>query len=230
MLAIRRAQVVKVDISSLLERPSSTTPQDNASSTSHTSSNGAIKTDSDTVLPSVIASAVLQAPYGSAQRSYQQPMYSQAYPPQYSQQYPPHYPQHGSPYAAPPGHGPLPPMFSRERRLSIPMNITNATTGGPKKRIASSGHPAESPAKKKQSKWSAEEDAAIIELRGNGMKWEDISRNLPGRSAISCRLRFQNYLERRSEWDEEKKNKLARLYERCAMISFVTEICIRPCG
>jgi len=46
------------------------------------------------------------------------------------------------------------------------------------------------------------------------MKWEDISKNLPGRSAISCRLRFQNYLERRSEWDEEKKNKLARLYER----------------
>lgn len=75
-------------------------------------------------------------------------------------------------------------------------------------------HPSESPAKKKQSKWTAEEDAAIIELRGNGMKWEDISKHLPGRSAISCRLRFQNYLERRSEWDEEKKNKLARLYER----------------
>ncbi|KAG9625188.1 hypothetical protein KCU64_g19412, partial [Aureobasidium melanogenum] len=82
-------------------------------------------------------------------------------------------------------------------------------------RLAPSGpHPSESPAKKKQSKWSPEEDAAIIELRGNGMKWEDISKHLPGRSAISCRLRFQNYLERRSEWDDEKKNKLARLYER----------------
>lgn len=81
------------------------------------------------------------------------------------------------------------------------------------KRLASS-HPSESPAKKKQSKWTADEDASIIELRGNGMKWEDISKQLPGRSAISCRLRFQNYLERRSEWDEEKKNKLARLYER----------------
>lgn len=74
-------------------------------------------------------------------------------------------------------------------------------------------HPAESPAKK-QSKWSAEEDALIIDLRGGGMKWEDISKRLPGRSAISCRLHYQNYLERRSEWDEEKKNKLARLYER----------------
>ncbi|KAH8677405.1 myb-like DNA-binding domain-containing protein [Xylariales sp. PMI_506] len=74
-------------------------------------------------------------------------------------------------------------------------------------------HASESPAKK-QSKWSPEEDAIIIDLRGGGMKWEDISKRLPGRSAISCRLHYQNYLERRSEWDEERKNKLARLYER----------------
>jgi len=96
------------------------------------------------------------------------------------------------------------------------MNMPPSTISAlPNKRLAPTGaHPAESPAKKKQSKWSGEEDAAIIELRGNGMKWEDISKHLPGRSAISCRLRFQNYLERRSEWDDEKKNKLARLYER----------------
>ncbi|KAI5862338.1 hypothetical protein GGS23DRAFT_93953 [Durotheca rogersii] len=73
---------------------------------------------------------------------------------------------------------------------------------------------ASDPPAKKQSKWSQEEDALIIDLRGRGMKWEDISKRLPGRSAISCRLHYQNYLERRSEWDEEKKNKLARLYER----------------
>jgi hypothetical protein len=74
-------------------------------------------------------------------------------------------------------------------------------------------HGGDQPAKK-QSKWSPEEDALIIELRGSGMKWEDISKRLPGRSAISCRLHYQNYLERRSEWDEDRKNKLARLYER----------------
>ncbi|KFA50310.1 hypothetical protein S40293_03314 [Stachybotrys chartarum IBT 40293] len=74
-------------------------------------------------------------------------------------------------------------------------------------------HAGDQPAKK-QSKWSPEEDALIIELRGSGMKWEDISKRLPGRSAISCRLHYQNYLERRSEWDEDRKNKLARLYER----------------
>ncbi|KAG4265459.1 hypothetical protein FPRO04_00259 [Fusarium proliferatum] len=75
-------------------------------------------------------------------------------------------------------------------------------------------HGTDQPPVKKQSKWSPEEDALIIELRGRNMKWEDISKRLPGRSAISCRLHYQNYLERRSEWDEERKNKLARLYER----------------
>lgn len=109
---------------------------------------------------------------------------------------------------------PLPPMqHVQDPRLQAPVPASSLSYAQTK-RLASGSHPSESPAKKKQSKWSAEEDAAIIELRGNGMKWEDISRNLPGRSAISCRLRFQNYLERRSEWDEEKKNKLARLYER----------------
>jgi hypothetical protein len=74
--------------------------------------------------------------------------------------------------------------------------------------------PAAQPSIKRQAKWSPEEDTLIIELRGKGMKWEDISKRLPGRSAISCRLHYQNYLERRSEWDEDKKDKLARLYER----------------
>ncbi|KAI1766602.1 hypothetical protein GGR53DRAFT_202894 [Hypoxylon sp. FL1150] len=74
-------------------------------------------------------------------------------------------------------------------------------------------HASESPAKR-QSKWSHDEDKIIIDLRASGMKWEDISKRLPGRSAISCRLHYQNYLEKRAEWDEEKKNKLSRLYER----------------
>ncbi|KAI9788999.1 MAG: hypothetical protein M1833_002786 [Piccolia ochrophora] len=94
------------------------------------------------------------------------------------------------------------------RSTSVPASTTSSSA----KRSAPS-QPSESPARK-QSKWSPEEDALIIDLRGGGMKWEDISKRLPGRSAISCRLHYQNYLERRSEWDEERKNKLARLYER----------------
>ncbi|KAJ5595852.1 hypothetical protein N7450_002310 [Penicillium hetheringtonii] len=95
---------------------------------------------------------------------------------------------------------------------AIPPPLIKTGPSGSAKRLQPA-HTAESPAKK-QSKWSPEEDALIIELRGSGMKWEDISKRLPGRSAISCRLHYQNYLERRSEWDEDKKNKLARLYER----------------
>lgn len=97
----------------------------------------------------------------------------------------------------------------------IPSTTSTTTRSNlPLKRTASSlDLPNPSPAKK-QSKWSSEEDAKIIQLRGDGMKWEDISKHLPGRSAISCRLHYQNYLERRSEWDEDRKNKLARLYER----------------
>lgn len=100
------------------------------------------------------------------------------------------------------GAGQPPPLGSRPRPGS---------GGGGKRSMPP--HTSESPAKK-QSKWSPEEDALIIELRGSGMKWDDISKRLPGRSSISCRLHYQNYLERRSEWDEERKNKLARLYER----------------
>jgi hypothetical protein len=109
------------------------------------------------------------------------------------------------------------------RSASVPRSVVStpgpalhpppASTVPAKRLSGSQGHSSESPAKK-QSKWSPDEDAKIIELRGNSMKWEDISKQLPGRSAISCRLHYQNYLERRSEWDEDRKNKLARLYER----------------
>jgi len=72
------------------------------------------------------------------------------------------------------------------------------------------------PAKKKTQKWRPEEDAAIIELRGNGLKWKEISDQIPGRTEIGCRLHYQNYLEKKGDWDEERKTKLARVYERYA--------------
>lgn len=119
--------------------------------------------------------------------------------------------------------GPPPPPASRVFPGSTytPSAMTTPTPADPhapthagSKRHSTSSLGSEPPAKK-QSKWSPEEDALIIDLRGKGMKWEDISKKLPGRSAISCRLHYQNYLERRAEWDEDRKNKLARLYERC---------------
>ncbi|SPJ80242.1 related to DRPLA protein [Fusarium torulosum] len=74
----------------------------------------------------------------------------------------------------------------------------------------------EPPAKKqrKYMKWSLEEDNLMIELQGKGMRWKDVAKRLPGRTAISCRLRYQNYLVGRDDSDEGRKDKLARLYER----------------
>ncbi|KAI0479275.1 hypothetical protein GGR56DRAFT_673204 [Xylariaceae sp. FL0804] len=76
-----------------------------------------------------------------------------------------------------------------------------------------SPHSGRSPAKR-MAKWSPEENAVITRLRATGMKWDDVSRRIPGRTTLGCRLHYQNYLERRCEWDDERKNKLARLYER----------------
>ena len=117
-----------------------------------------------------------------------------------------------------------PPALSRSSSVPAPTTLATAPLHpSVATKRGQPSHPSESPAKK-QSKWSAEEDALIIELRGSGMKWEEISKRLPGRSAISCRLHYQNYLERRSEWDEERKNKLARLYERQALPFLSTKL------
>lgn len=107
-----------------------------------------------------------------------------------------------------------------DRRTRGPSNFAAvsrepiAAPSGPNKRPPpDKPHSSASPAKK-QSKWSAEEDHILVRLRVQDKKWEEIARHLPGRSMTSCRLHYQNYLEKRCPWDEEKSNKLARLYDR----------------
>ena len=117
------------------------------------------------------------------------------------------HPQFRPLYTGPPGPGPGPVHHGAPgSNRSPPHHVI-------KRQASQTPLPDESPAKK-QSKWTPEEDNLTIELRGQGMKWDDIAKRLPGRSSISCRLRYQNYLEKRAIWDEEKKNKLARLYAR----------------
>lgn len=69
---------------------------------------------------------------------------------------------------------------------------------------------------KKKKPWSSDEDQKVTELRKQGMKWNMIAEQLPGRSSLSCRLRFQNYIEpsEHDEWDEDSLNDLAILYRR----------------
>ena len=61
--------------------------------------------------------------------------------------------------------------------------------------------------------WDAEEDAKIIQLRATGMTWSDVASQLPGRTKIACRLHYQHCLEKKGEWDDQKKTRLAKAYE-----------------
>ncbi|KAF2845009.1 hypothetical protein T440DRAFT_511846 [Plenodomus tracheiphilus IPT5] len=72
---------------------------------------------------------------------------------------------------------------------------------------------AETPAKK-SFVWTIEEDNLMIKFRGQGMKWNDIAEHLPGRSHTSCRQRYQNHLEQRTDWDQEEKNIFSSVYNR----------------
>jgi hypothetical protein len=67
---------------------------------------------------------------------------------------------------------------------------------------------------KELTKWSSEDDNLIITLRGQKTKWDDIAKCLPGRSSTSCRLRYQNYLNKGKMWKDADKKMLARLYAR----------------
>ncbi|THY99150.1 hypothetical protein D6C95_04598 [Aureobasidium pullulans] len=213
MLALKPSSAFKMDISSLLEGSRDPPARSPGSISRYPSNNSLPRLDMDSGYIHNTQQQQQQQPnLMPLQPNIQQSLPTRFQPPSFSSQgFNPQLP----PYHQQQSFGQLPPITTQDQRLPPPP-VNGYTANGPvNKRLAPSGpHPSESPAKKKQSKWSPEEDAAIIELRGNGMKWEDISKHLPGRSAISCRLRFQNYLERRSEWDDEKKNKLARLYER----------------
>ncbi|KAL8702875.1 MAG: hypothetical protein Q9201_003938 [Fulgogasparrea decipioides] len=89
---------------------------------------------------------------------------------------------------------------------------TSATSS---KRTASTS-PQESrhASKKPTRQWSQADSDELLKLRGSNMKWEDVALHFPGRTPTACRLRYQNYLERRFSWTDEKKTKLARLYDR----------------
>lgn len=95
-----------------------------------------------------------------------------------------------------------------------PAGPAGAAHNIPSKRGPQPGHQGEQPPPKKMGKWTAEEDALAIDLRAKGMKWDDISKRIPGRSPISCRLRYQNYSEKRPDWTEERLNNMAKLYNR----------------
>lgn len=220
-----------MDINLLIEPRGSESPASKKSSTSVAStSTGA--TRAYTTAPSVYTQSPAYAgtspAYAAASPAYATSSPAYAGTPAYSSQGPTSGTMQGGPvlpaiselqrHPDPVQHPQFRPLYSGP---SIPTSIPQGppgSNGSPpsqliKRSTSQTPLPEESPAKK-QSKWTPEEDNLTIELRGQGMKWDDIAKRLPGRSSISCRLRYQNYLEKRAVWDEEKKNKLARLYAR----------------
>ena len=211
------APTVKLDIQRLLQ--SSPSPPSLPTQSQPPSHSGTTHYPSFTPVSSSPAVSVSTQPLSAAARP--QPSHQQALAPNYA---PLHHRSHGA-YSSsnpPSGNHPVP----SQRDTSPDSGLSAASAAGstispgssiiaPAKRPApDEQHPSATPAKK-QSKWTTAENATIISLRGQGMKWEDVSKRVPGRSPTSCRLHYQNYLERRTPWDDEKKNKLARLYERC---------------
>jgi len=119
---------------------------------------------------------------------------------------------------ASPAYGSRAPAYPRTRTmhqgLLVPASRWHQYGSPPptlKRQVSQTPLPDESPAKT-QFKWTPEEGNLTIKLRGQGMKWDDIAKRLPGRSSISCPLRYQNYIEKQGNWYEEKKSKLAAHY------------------
>jgi hypothetical protein len=104
------------------------------------------------------------------------------------------------------------PLFSGSPVTTSIQQVSTGSNGSPPTQVLKK--PASKSPAKDRFKWAPEEDSLITELRGQGRTWKDIAKSLPGRSSMSCRLRYQNYLEKRVVWDEEKKTKLALLYAR----------------
>lgn len=88
------------------------------------------------------------------------------------------------------------------------------------KRIASTSPQDSRHAGKKTRQWSKADSDELHDLRAKGEKWEDIAQRFPGRTSTACRLRYQNYLERKHEWTDKEKEDLARLYHRYVVCLF----------
>lgn len=62
--------------------------------------------------------------------------------------------------------------------------------------------------------WTSEEDSHLLLLRENGFGWQEVSEKLPGRSPVACELHWKNDVWDESMWTDEKKNRLAKVYEQ----------------
>ena len=74
--------------------------------------------------------------------------------------------------------------------------------------------------KKPTRQWSDADSDKLLKLRGANVKWDEIARHFPGRTPTACRLRYQNYLEKKYDWNDENKKSLAVLYDRYVTVQW----------
>ena len=110
-------------------------------------------------------------------------------------------------YSLPPIRSPLVPFATVG-----PVGMTAASETRSEEMTGDSSQPRKAKDRANQN-WDAEEDAKIIQLRSLGMTWNDVASQLPGRTKIACRLHFQHCLEKKGDWDDHKKTRLAQVYE-----------------
>lgn len=104
----------------------------------------------------------------------------------------------------------------------VPQQVTSHPSG--KQQIASQRPQTDSHDKRVQKMrhaghftsrtWSEEEDKKLLDLRRKGLAWTAISRELPGRSYLACRLRFRNYLTPPHKWTGNGQLREAGCYDR----------------
>ena len=64
------------------------------------------------------------------------------------------------------------------------------------------------------SNWTKSEDDLIVELRAASLPWTEIQERLPGRSALSCALRWECCLGNPDTQDGDELNVFASAYDR----------------
>ncbi|KAG6153588.1 hypothetical protein E4U11_006922 [Claviceps purpurea] len=66
----------------------------------------------------------------------------------------------------------------------------------------------------RNSPWSGDEEAILLAKHREGIKWKDISSDLPGRTHRACSGQYHHLLTRCGGWSPELQNRLCKEYDR----------------
>ncbi|KAI4282634.1 MAG: hypothetical protein L6R38_002794 [Xanthoria sp. 2 TBL-2021] len=104
-------------------------------------------------------------------------------------------------------------LHARRSTVTGPPPSLSIPASGIKRTASTSTQVSRHVSKKPRRQWSDTDSDKLLKLRGANTKWDEVARrHFPGWTPTACRLRYQNYLEKKYNWTDEKKS-LAVLYE-----------------